>query len=196
MLSLARSLPAPRSLSHHRPPRAARRSPCSPLARYRVNSRVTRKNDTQRHAQRFCSRRPDRSMFLPRGAAEIDFSLERQRVQAACVLGLGLGLGSGPWLGLGSGLESWSVVRVRVGLGVRVRVGPSTYLRGRHVRSRSSAAARAAEELNESSRAGAEGGWCGLEEGARADCGPTLWRALSTAAQAPLTSGPIRSRRP
>ena len=25
-------------------------------------------------------------MFLPRGAAEIDFSLERQRVQAACVL--------------------------------------------------------------------------------------------------------------
>ena len=75
--------------------------------------------------------------------------------------------------GLGSGLESWSVVRVRVRLGVRVRVGPSTYLRGRHVRSRSSAAARAAGELNESSRAGAEGGWCGLEEGARADCGPT-----------------------
>ena len=88
-------------------------------------------------------------------------------------LGLGLGLGSGPWLGLGSGLESWSVVRVRVRLGVRVRVGPPTYLRGRHVRSRSSAAARAAGELNESSRAGAEGGWCGLEEGACADRGPT-----------------------
>ena len=73
----------------------------------------------------------------------------------------------------------------------------SAWRRRQRVRSLSSAAARSAGELSESSRSRTESGWCGSAEGARTDRGPTRsQQRRSIAAQAPLTRGPIRIRRP